>query len=368
MKVLHVAETIKGGVATVINELLSYQEKDNDICELAVLIPEEQKEEIYYHGKTKIKSFKRTKRGGEALFKLVIEFKKELKENNYDVIHLHSTFAGVICRLFLLFNRHNAKIIYCPHAFSFMMKVSKVRKIIFASIEWCLQFSTDKIICVSEYEKKVAVDYKIKESKLVVIYNGVSNDNYLPLFRKNNGDALRFLFIGRFDYQKGYDILMSAIEKLNKEGFDASFVIVGDYVGENKRNIKLNNENITYKGWLNKSEINSLYESCDVLLMPSRWEGFAMVPIEAFKHGVPVITSDIPPFLEIVEDRKNGLIFENENVEGLYAKIKEIALFDLTKLSLNAREKYKLFFTGERMASEIKNLYIGPKRGGTLIR
>ncbi|HCG3096843.1 TPA: glycosyltransferase family 4 protein [Klebsiella pneumoniae] len=368
MKILHVAETIKGGVATVINELLSYQEKNNDICELAVLIPEEQKEEIYFHGKTKVKLFKRKKRGVKSLFKLLIAFKKELKGNDYDVIHLHSTFAGFVCRLFLLFSRRNVKVVYCPHAFSFMMKTSKYKKLIFATIERCLQHSTDKIICVSEYEKKVAIDYKIKESKIIVIYNGVTDDNHLPILKENKNDFLTFLFIGRFDYQKGYDVLTLAIDKLNNEGFTANYVIVGDYVSENKKDIEFNNKNVIYKGWLDKNEINKLYESCDVLLMPSRWEGFAMVPVEAFKHGVPVIASDIPPFLEIIEDRKNGLIFGNEDVEGLYTKIKEISQFDLTNLSSNAREKYKLFFTGERMASEVNKLYIARNDGSNDFR
>ncbi|HDZ2617192.1 TPA: glycosyltransferase family 1 protein, partial [Klebsiella pneumoniae] len=95
MNVIHIAETVKGGVATVINNLTENNEIDSH-----VICPESQSKEIYCAQKT---LFSRTGRNISSLSSLFLVIIKTLKYNKFDVIHLHSSFAGFIVRALFAF-------------------------------------------------------------------------------------------------------------------------------------------------------------------------------------------------------------------------------------------------------------------------
>ncbi|MGU5121571.1 hypothetical protein MAX20_29515, partial [Escherichia coli] len=79
---------------------------------------------------------------------------------------LHSTFSGVLGRLclFILSPIVKPVVIYCPHAFSFMMTNQKLKKKIYVAIEKILQKNTDAIICVSKYELEESIKYGFDKS------------------------------------------------------------------------------------------------------------------------------------------------------------------------------------------------------------
>lgn len=357
MKVLHVAETIKGGVATVINELVNFQSSIENI-EVYCLIPEEQKEELdNKNKKTIVKKFRRERRSVRSLINLAGEFKKLISSESFDVIHLHSTFAGFICRGILLLSPYKGRVIYCPHAFSFLISGSKIKKLAYATIERILQKHTDKIVCVSDYEYDQALKNGMSKDNLTVIHNGISDD--LSLFiPKEEPENITFLFVGRFDYQKGFDILINAIKKI-PASLNYKFVIVGDYVNDSSKMPDSLNANIIFTGWLKREEIIIKYRECDVLLMPSRWEGFAMVPIEAFKYGMPVIASDNTSFPEIIKNGWNGSLIETGNHESLLEAILNIKKDDIKRLSINSRKTYVDGFTSDKMNQKVMDIYKG---------
>ncbi|MFS7745137.1 hypothetical protein ACJ8BJ_11850 [Klebsiella pneumoniae] len=101
MNVIHIAETVKGGVATVINNLTENNEIDSH-----VICPESQSKEIYCAQKT---LFSRTGRNISSLSSLFLVIIKTLKYNKFDVIHLHSSFAGFIVRALFAFKLINKK-------------------------------------------------------------------------------------------------------------------------------------------------------------------------------------------------------------------------------------------------------------------
>ncbi|MDM7439665.1 glycosyltransferase, partial [Klebsiella pneumoniae] len=144
MNVIHIAETVKGGVATVINNLTENNEIDSH-----VICPESQSKEIYCAQKT---LFSRTGRNISSLSSLFLVIIKTLKYNKFDVIHLHSSFAGFIVRAlfaFKLINKKKYKVIYTPHCFSFIMDTKKWKKKAYIYIERILAKQTDCIIANS---------------------------------------------------------------------------------------------------------------------------------------------------------------------------------------------------------------------------
>lgn len=99
MKILHVAETIKGGVATILQELINDQVCNEGKDAVFVLVPKSHSDYIQVENKDNLFFFERTGRNFKSFFHFCMAFIKLIRNNDFDVIHLHSTFAGFLCRL-----------------------------------------------------------------------------------------------------------------------------------------------------------------------------------------------------------------------------------------------------------------------------
>lgn len=350
-KVLHVAETVKGGVATVIRQLV----QPNDEFDFYCLLPDSQYGEIGSFPESKLKKFSRTGRNIPSFISLAVNYIRLVHKEKPDVIHIHSTFAGVICRLLtpLIRMTYKPKIIYCPHAFSFLMDTSEKKKGIYTRIEKFLQKNTDVIICTSEYEKKIALDVGMGSDNLTVVYNGVepplSTSEYTTPYQS---DKINILFVGRFDYQKGFDLV-----KAIASGLDDRFLIT--VVGGNvhSKESPPQHARISYKGWLTSSEIAPYFSHADVLLMPSRWESFGLVAVEAESYGLPVVASRCSSLPEVVSEGVTGYLFTtnhaDEAVEILSARAKE----DWASMKTACVDFYYANFTSDKMISNTYCLY-----------
>lgn len=358
MKVFHVAETIKGGVATVMNQLIEAQLANG--YSIRTLTPSDQLDQLFFHGD--IQSFKRNKRGVIGLLNLWIQFIYHFITYKPDVLHIHSSFAGLICRftLMFLFPFSKCKVIYCPHSFSFLMDIGLVKKSLFILIEKILTLKTTFIICVSKNEIEEAISYGFNKKKLKLIYNGINQNTNLNAKKYLNQNKLNLLFIGRFDYQKGYDTLVKLVENLHENNVkNFNINIVGDIVNGSDFN-RLEYENVNYSKWLSKEQLDSYYLNSDIILMPSRWEGLPMVAIEALSLGVPIISKKVSSFPEIIDEGENGFMFDSN--EEFYNKVKfcveSLRIEDLKTLSLNAYDKYVHTFTAKSMINLTNNLYL----------
>lgn len=126
MRVLHIAETVKGGVSTVINSLI--EKNYNYNIESFVLAPGSQIK--FIKGGTVVE-YNRTGRNVFSFIQLAMKTIKCVKEIQPDIIHLHSSFAGLIVRTLFFLNilsMRKVKVIYTPHAFSFLMDGPKLKK------------------------------------------------------------------------------------------------------------------------------------------------------------------------------------------------------------------------------------------------
>ncbi|NDL62329.1 glycosyltransferase [Acerihabitans arboris] len=353
MKVLHAAETIKGGVATVLKQLMMSQIDSKKFTSVISLIPNSQVEDLPGIDKQHIELFKRTGRNISSFCRLFILFSKNVIQNKPDIVHLHSTFAGVVCRvaLIILWPVRRPKVIYCPHAFSFLMEGTSLKKKIYVLVEKFFLIITDKVICVSQYEKDEAYKLGVKSKKLVVIYNGVPIRESVR--HKQVNDTFNFLFVGRLDHQKGYDLLIEAMANIKNPNI--KLTIIGESVHSEIK--KVNLEGITYTGWLKSSELEKYFVEADALVIPSRWEGFAMVPLEAMSYHLPIIASNSTSLPEVVIDGVTGYLFKNGNADDLREKMLKMEGSDLDSMSLAGNTFFKEHFTSEKMVSNTLSIY-----------
>lgn len=156
--------------------------------------------------------------------------------------------------------------------------------------------------------------------------------NLAGLSELKDTDYFIFLFLGRLERRKGIDLFIEAacslLDNLNKEGTEAEvcFIVAGD--GEFDLNDYLKYLNRTeyikhFSQYRNVSDSDKelLFSAIDVVVFPSRYESFGIVPLECFVHGKPVIASDTGGIPEVVTNNASGLLFRNEDVSSLVEKM-----------------------------------------------
>ncbi len=360
MKILHVTEAAIGGTSTVIRLNMLGQIKQLGKGNVTALVPEREAQYILPVPQECIETYSQTGRNLRSFYALAISFYNKIKRDKPDIIHLHSSFAGLICRLVLIpakitILKYRPRIIYCPHAFGFLMEGAAWKKKLYAFIERILATLTDVILCVGHYERDLAIEYGLPEHKLHVVSNGVpvpeinsiNNDN------DNNSDVIQLLFIGRLDYQKGFDILLKAMAELEGEPFHLTVVGSAQRSNEDQRT----HPNINYTGWVNADQIPQYIKSCDALVMPSRWEGLAMVPLEAMMLGKALAASDIGSIKEVIVNGKTGKLFPVNQVDTLISILRSTSKNEWEQLGQAARKHIEVKYSDAKMVERTMELY-----------
>lgn len=356
-KILHVAETIKGGVATVIRTISVPPEGEAANYELVYLIPLDQKKELVGIDEQQIRTFDRTKRDVRSLLRFAWQLARVIFKEKPDVVHLHSTFSGVIGRCVCLLLRpwRSPRIIYCPHAFSFLMESSPAKQKVYSLIERLLQKVTDTIICVSQYELDKAARFGIDRSRMTLIYNGIHHKSDEP--KSQSQAPIHLLFVGRLDYQKGFDVLLKGFAGVQRT--DLKLTVVGSAVNEDTVDCPVM-QGVEYIPWVTPAEVNALYQSADALIVPSRWEGFAMVPLEGMAMGLPVIASDCTSLPELVTHGVTGYVFPAGDHQALTQLLVKIQKPGLLALGVQGREMVRERFSATLMIKQTYAAYSAP--------
>ncbi len=175
----------------------------------------------------------------------------------------------------------------------------------------------------------------IPKSKLTVIHRGrkpnsLSFDDALKSNLNISPDKFVLINIGRQEYQKGQDVLIDAIDLLDDEiKCKIHLLIVGR---EGKATSKLTqrvqdkklNKCITFLG--HRTDVSELLKIADLFVFPSRFEGLPGVLIEAEAASLPIVCSNLPMMLEVVEINKNALTFDLDNPSELASCISKMIL------------------------------------------
>ncbi len=198
------------------------------------------------------------------------------------------------------------------------------------SLERRLVASTDAMIAVSESVRRhVADNIGVDEQRIDVIPNGVDASAFTGVDRS---DARRALLldatrpvvglIGRITEQKGQDDFVEAALAIAVERPEPLFVMVGfaeDAELQQRLRQKIAvfglSDRIRFLG--NRDDMASVYAALDLLVAPSRWEGFGMMLIEAMAAGRPIVATRVGAIPEIVRDGRTGVLVEPRDAQAL---------------------------------------------------
>lgn len=344
--IVHVAEAWVGGVSSYVRDLCHAQLEDGHDVYLLL------NEDFVFDGDCRIKIINyRASRNIFKLFGIARKVASIIKNISPDVVFSHSTFAGVYVRW-----RHwnSIIVIHIPHAWPFLIEASLLKRLIYQAAEKYLAINSNHIICMSLEEIHAANESHI--SNCTYIYTGIPEIVNFQRFRLESSkvkNRVKVGFLGRFDYQKGFDLVCRAIETACPDQFE--FHLVGAPIREGYNTPK--GENIYCYGWRDFSEAQAFLSEVDVVLFPSRWEGFSLAPLEAFRASTPVIVSSETSLHEFVIDGYNGFIMPSLDLTSIHECLQLALKKDLHLMGGNANKIYKETLTFQSYFEKVKALY-----------
>jgi len=356
MRILHIAESVKGGCGTYLNQIVPCQLADPETAELRVIVPEAHRTQMDAIPEDILRCFASHGRSIGAMMALSQTIRAEVRDFRPDVIHLHSSFAGLVGRIILRTIPTRPRIIYCAHGWGFDIQGSAVKQKVAATVERILAPFADTIVAISDYERQRGIDIGIAPHRIVTVANGVADLG--PPSPPAVGNPRRILFIGRLDKQKGFDTLIEAVRPLDGK---VALGVVGASVVGDQSPIADRPDNVTPLGWMNEAQIQRELASAMLVAVPSRWEGFGLVALEAMRAGRAVIASKVGGLPEVVEDGVTGLLIPPDDPVALRSALIELSDDALIAMGAAGRARFLDGFTIGRTVAELKALYRAPQ-------
>ena len=388
LKILFViTKSVWGGAGKYIYDLAANLPKEKfEVCVAAggqnKLAQELKKIRINY---SEIKNFQRDVNFfGDIL--AFLEIFRLIKRYKPDIMHANSSkagsLAGIAAKIYsLLVTRYSLLRVFTAHGWAFNESRPKWQIILIKFFSRLTVLFYDKIICVSEFDRQMAIKNKIVPvSKLITIHNGIHFEEYKFFSRKEAIEKfkaqnlklktitqnLKFEkkiiigTIGEFTKNKGQEYLIDAI-KLLVTRYSLLVTIIG--WGEKKQNLefRIKNLGLENKVFLIENLIPAApyLKAFDIFVLPSLKEGLPYTLLDAGLAGLAVIATDVGGNPEIIENKKTGLLVSPANADEIADAIKFLIENPAVSknLSLNLRQKILQEFSLERMVNETLKIY-----------
>lgn len=300
-KLLHIVEAFAGGVLYYFKDLTRNQVEDYDITILwgkRPLTPDNV--EQLFDPRIKMICIEDFDGPYKTVFNLKNYYtvRKYYNEIKPDIVHLHSSAAGFVCRWALPCGK--VPTFYTPHGFSFLPgSGSKLKRSFYHAVEWISAKRPAKIIACSkgEYEEALRLT-----DNCTYVSNGVPYDSLAPYRRSevNLSEPIIVCTVGRIMTQKNPALFNRIAELLP----NIKFIWIGD--GELRP--LLTSPNIDIMGWVNREQSLELTQKADFFILPSLWEGLPISLLESMALGKVCFVSDIIGNRDVIRDRENGRI------------------------------------------------------------
>src|SRR5829696_2311567 len=213
--------------------------------------------------------------------------------------------------------------------------------------------AADRVITCSHYMRRHVADvFRIPASKVTAIANGIDPNDLQPVpdlprlrARYARPDERLILLVGRLVYEKGFHLALDALPGLVERLGNVRFLIAGSGTAEAELKEQAERlglmEHGTFVGWTGDDELHSLYRIADLCLVPSIYEPFGLVALEAMASGCPCIVADTGGLREVVPGGgRVGLRFRPKDSKALGRMAEQILTDDALRdrLVAEARE------------------------------
>lgn len=291
-----------------------------------------------------------------------------LRELKPDVVHTHSSKAGVLGRVAATWTGIGARV-HTPHTFAFLFDAmfSPRSRALFRGVERTLAARTERFIAVSSDEAQTFQRTGfIPAGKVRVVTNGVDVERFAsaePLPRAELGvppGAPCAAVVGLLNVAKGQDLAIRALAEPGLE--NAHLLVVGH--GELAESYAQTAEQcgvatrVHFLGW--RDDAARILRSVDVLVLPSRWEGMPYIVLEAMAAGVPIVATRVDGARSLLELSRCGELCEIGSAPSIaagLARVFALSAAQRREMGLLGRRTVEERFTLEHMVDGLVEVY-----------
>jgi glycosyltransferase involved in cell wall biosynthesis len=295
-----------------------------------------------------------------SLFKLIFLL---IRNRDISIIHIHGAKDGSIvrkyCICFIGKKLFLKKVIFHSHAGAFDEYYAKGNRLYRHMCRFLVNNSEAVILLSDKWNTFFRENFNVK--RLFVIANPVEHKETVVTVRKGT-PPVTFLFLGRIADHKGIFDLVDLVVK-EQENLRGKFKLL---VGGNHEVDRLKKmiadgqigDLVEYIGWVQDDEKDQHFNNSDYFILPTYHEGMPMTILEALSHGKPVVTTPVGSIPEVIENNKNGYLFQ----PGDMVHLKEILLNVINNpsgydcLRTQAMNTAKRFYP-ESIKTELEKLY-----------
>ncbi len=318
-RVLHVSQPTSEGVPRVVVDLVRQQVGQGWQVVVACPAQGTLAEEAAAAG-AHVLTWAATRSPGPAVVGESARLASLVRRVRPSVVHLHSAKAGLAGRLAV---RGRLPTVYQPHAWSFLAVRGRLRALTERWERIALRW-TDVVVCVSRAELDQGTEVGLRlDGRAVVVPNGVDVQRFVPGDRHEArrqlglGDGPLAVCVGRLSRQKGQDVLLEAWRRVVEAVPGARLALVGD--GPDQESLAAAaHPSVSFVGL---ADPVPWYVASDVVVLPSRWEGMALVPLEASACGRSVVVTDVAGAREAVLSASNTAVVPPEEPVALAAAL-----------------------------------------------
>lgn len=302
MKILYVIDSLCGGGAEKLVHDLMPLVASSHTCDLLLLSDRDDK----YSESLKKQGIKISVSPHKGMIKTLLYIKKYIKLGNYDIVHANLFPSFYYCSLIKkISGKVFPKLVMTEHNTDNRRR----HKNVFRVVEKWIYSSYDHVISISDATQKALLEWLeiAQNDKFSVIKNGIPMDiftNAIPydrdkLFEMIKPDDIILCMVGSFTEQKNHGVI---IEMLYKLPTCYKLILVGE--GKLEKEIKKLvierqlEDRIRFLGFRN--DVPSIMKTADVIVIPSKWEGFGLIAVEAMACGKTIVASKVPGLDEVI--------------------------------------------------------------------
>jgi glycosyltransferase involved in cell wall biosynthesis len=285
----------------------------------------------------------------------VYRLNRYFKRVHPDIIHTHLSHADMLGILASL--RIKTKVFCTMHSTYF--KKNWIDTLLFQTYRVLFRIKKTYVVSISKsVESHVVSNLKQKKEYSFLLHNAIPPTK--PQSIKRIGiKKTRLLFVGRLEKSKSIHTLLKALHVLKKYGDTSNFylTIVGE--GSLRKSLEQRTKELQIEELVefvgSQKDPAPYFSSSDIFVLPSLWEGFGIVILEAFRAKLPVVASNIEGPSELIQDNVNGLLFEKENEHELANRIISL-INDKKKRVILGENGYKTFTEKYHISNYVKQL------------
>ena len=244
----------------------------------------------------------------------------------------------------------------------------RVSRQVHALESWLVRESDSLITCSASMREEITALFGPGLAEITVIPNGIDTDGWPFTKRDRHSGPAELLYFGRLEYEKGVHDAIAALPRIRRSHPGTTLTIAGDGTQENflvdqARKHKVIKA-VNFVGRVDHQQLLRLLHRADVALLPSHYEPFGIVALEAAATGTPLVTSNVGGLGEAVIDGDTGLSFPPRDVAALAGAVRR-ALDDpaaAQRRAVAARDRLTSDFAWTTVAESTAQVYLSAKR------